>query len=242
LSGLDLLGWGPERLRVGPWRGDDRVAYVAPLPDAALPSPDAIRRSLAVLAKRGYAEAVTAALSPGEQPPFTAAGFAVRERLHLLAHNLLSVPEATTVGLRRPRRGERGRVLELDTRAFPPFWRLDDRGLRDALAATPSTRFRVAGGGGVAGYAITGRAGRRGYLQRLAVDPDHQRQGLGRALVVDALRWLRRRGADEAVVNTQFDNRVALALYEDLGFRRQPGGLAVLTVRLDTPATGEPAG
>ena len=35
--------------------------------------------------------------------------------------------------------------------------------------------------------AITGRDTRQGFLQRLAVAPEHQGQGLGTALVLDAL-------------------------------------------------------
>ncbi|MGH9274339.1 MAG: GNAT family N-acetyltransferase, partial [Acidimicrobiales bacterium] len=110
-------------------------------------------------------------------------------------------------------------------------------GLDDALGATPSARLRVVArvdGEGVIGYAITGRAGSRGYLQRLAVDPAAQRRGIGAALVIDGLRWLRRWGAHEVLVNTQVDNGAALALYEAMGFRRQPDGLAVLRRDLDT--------
>ena len=75
---------------------------------------------------------------------------------------------------------------------------------------------------------MTGRAGRQGYLQRLAVDPDTRRRGLGRALVVDALRWVRRTGGRSCLVNTQADNQDALVLYEACGFRRLPSGLGVL--------------
>jgi ribosomal protein S18 acetylase RimI-like enzyme len=69
-------------------------------------------------------------------------------------------------------------------------------------------------------------------LQRLAVDPGHQRRGLGRALALDSLRWLKRRGVDRAMVNTQEHNDGALSLYQHLGFRLQPGGLAVLQITL----------
>jgi len=99
--------------------------------------------------------------------------------------------------------------------------------------ATPSVRFRVAQvDGRVVGYAIAGRAGRRGYLQRVAVHPDQAGHGLGRALVSDALAWLAGRGAQRAVVNTQEGNAVALALYEALGFRPEPAGLDVLGASL----------
>jgi len=47
--------------------------------------------------------------------------------------------------------------------------------------------------------------------------------------VIDGLRWLRRHGVQRAVVNTQERNVRALAMYERLGFRRQPEGLSVLT-------------
>src|SRR6478735_82021 len=68
--------------------------------------------------------------------------------------------------------------------------------------ATPSSRFRVAeGNDGLLAYAVTGRAGQHGYLQRLAVHPGVRREGYGRAIVLDGLRWLRRHGATQALVN-----------------------------------------
>ena len=232
MSRPDLRRYGADRLRVGPWRGDARVAYVAPAPEAPPPTVDAVRRCLEELGGAGYTEAVTAALAPGEQAAFAAAGFEVRERLHLLAHDLGELPGPPTAPMRRCRRTDRAAALIVDGRAFPPFWRLDDAGLQDALDATPVSRFRVTTTDGtVVGYAICGRSGRRGYVQRLAVDPDHQGRGLGRALAVDGLRWMRRRGVSRAVVNTQQENVHALALYERLGFTRQPGGLAVLAAR-----------
>jgi ribosomal protein S18 acetylase RimI-like enzyme len=39
---------------------------------------------------------------------------------------------------------------------------------------------------------------------------------------------MRKRGADDAVVNTQIDNAAALALYDHLGFRLRGPGLRVL--------------
>ncbi len=71
------------------------------------------------------------------------------------------------------------------------------------------------------GYAITGRAGDQGYLQRLAVAAAARRTGVGRALALDGLRWLRRRGVARAVVNTQYGNDAALALYLRIGFQEE---------------------
>ena len=131
-----------------------------------------------------------------------------------------------------PARGDRAAVLALDHRSFDGFWQLDADGLTNAIEATPTSRFRVAGPGsgpgGIAAYTVTGRAGSHGYLQRVAVHPDHRRQGYGRAVVVDGLRWLRRHGATQALVNTQRNNAGALALYEACGFRELPAGLCVM--------------
>jgi len=238
VRGIDEVRRGSERLRVGPWRGDARIAIVAPV-GGGPPTPGVIRQACEVLAARGYREVLTGALALPEQQGFLAEGFTLRDELHLLAHDLIAIPRPPDgVPLRRARRRDRCRALEVDGRAFPGFWRLDERGLDEAVGATPTARFRIAEvGGAVAGYAVTGRAGSRGYLQRLAVLPEAQGRGLGRALVIDALRWLARRRASQAVVNTQVGNQRALALYQDLGFRLQPTGLAVL----GRPLVREPA-
>lgn len=235
-SGLDVVRWEGGRIRVGPWHGDDRVAYLAPVSDSRVPQADDVTGALTRLASAGYAEAVTAAVGPLEAQGFLLAGFEVHERLHLLARHLEDLPASPPATLRRARRRDRDRVLHIDAAAFSPFWRLDDIGLDEALAATPTSRFRVAlddqSGDTPVGYAICGRAGRRGFVQRLAVDPLCKGGGLGQALVLDGLQWLRRRGVERVIVNTQEANQRALELYERLGFRRQPGGLAVLKKQL----------
>ena len=112
---------------------------------------------------------------------------------------------------------------------FDAFWRLHQGGLDDALGATPSVRFRVHGRGDrLDAYVIGGRGSGTGYVQRLAVHPGSRGQGLGRSLVGDVLRWMRRRGATRALVNTQQTNAAALALYRACGFRVLPEGLRVL--------------
>jgi ribosomal protein S18 acetylase RimI-like enzyme len=213
------------------WRGDHRVAVLSPAPDHPGPAPEAIGSELARLHAAGFRRVLTGALHEAELGPFLANGFHEHERLHLLRHDLEHLPEGDGgVRLRRAWRRDLGAVLDIDARAFDEFWALDRRGLEDAIRATPVARFRVTPGLGhpVAGYAVTGRAADRGYLQRLAVDPAHHRQGVGRALVADALSWLRRRGARVAMVNTQERNAGALALYRTCGFVEEPTGLLVL--------------
>lgn len=196
-----------------------------------------MHRCLEGLRQRGVEVAVTPALSPNDAQSFIAAGFGVLEHLHLLAYRLdhrgdqhvFLQPESQTRPLRNGRPWHRRVVLDIDRRAFEPFWQFDTNSLAEARRATPTSHYRVAFNGRTpVGYAVTGRAGNRGYLQRLAVNPDHQGEGLGRELVYDCLRWLHNKGAAHAMVNTQERNTRALALYEHLGFIRQNVGLVVL--------------
>jgi ribosomal protein S18 acetylase RimI-like enzyme len=217
------------------------VALLTPVPSAPSPSPEFLGRCLDTLRERGFTRVVTGALSPTEQVGFLAAGFDVAERLHLLGIELRSAPVDVPDGLPLlpARRRDESAVLRVDRVAFAPFWQFDRTGLRDALAATPSTRWRVAVPEGrwsrsrtVEGYAICGRAGDRGFVQRLAVDPAAQRRGTGRRLLLDGLRWMRDHGVGRAVVNTQVGNQVALDLYLAVGFREHPAGLSVLEAGL----------
>lgn len=209
------------------------MACLTPLPDAPVPSTAFVRRCVGELSARGYSKVVTSALAPAEQDAFLVAGFAVEEQLHLLGHDLARLPAVPRHPLRRGRRRDRGAVLAVDRAAFPSFWRIDAAGLDEAVQATTRARFRVAPGpSGVVAYAVTGRSGRRGFLQRLAVDPGCQRQGLGRALCVDGLAWLRRWRCERAVVNTQIGNDAAVALYESVGFVHEAERLCVLSLDL----------
>lgn len=226
---------GRDRFRVGPWQGVADVAYLAVGADPPRTSVDGLRGCLGRLADGGYRSVVTAALHPSETEAFVANGFDELDRLLVLTHDMVDIdPDRRPLGpglrVRRARPGDRDRALAVEGRAFEPFWRLDRAGLHDAEAATPAHRLRVvAEGGRVLGYAVTGRAGRQGFLQRLAADPDRHGHGIGSALVVDALRWADHHGVRRTLVNTQFHNDRARALYEQLGFRSTPTYLVVLT-------------
>ena len=173
--------------------------------------------------------AVTAALKPNDAHVFQTAGFEVRERLHVLQHDLSGDLGGSSHPLRRARRRDRPAVLDVDRLAFESFWHLGPSGLDEALNATSSVRFRVAETDEIVGYAVCGRAYDIGYLQRLAVHPLHLRRGIGAALVQDSLRWLRRRRGRMMLVNTQESNAEALALYQRLGFRMGSDHLTVLS-------------
>ena len=55
-------------------------------------------------------------------------------------------------------------------------------------------------------------------LFEIATDKAVRKQGLGRQLILSALKWARLRGAREAWLQVEADNQPALALYRGLGF------------------------
>jgi [ribosomal protein S18]-alanine N-acetyltransferase len=228
---MDTVHWGAERLRVAPWRGDPTIAYLAPAAGRP-PSEASLVQCLADLSEHGYQSVLTSALTPAEQQVFRANRFVVHEHLHLLRHPLDHPIATRSRATRRGRRRDRAGALAVDHLAFEPFWRFDEAGLEDARHATPVARFRVIDRSQVAAYAVTGRAGSISYLQRLAVHPERRRLGLGTDLVLDSLHWAQRHGSTGVLVNTQESNQGALALYEHLGFRREPDGLDVLELSL----------
>jgi GNAT superfamily N-acetyltransferase len=224
----DTLRFGQSWARVAPWRGHADVAQLVVGPGARADAGD-VGACLDHARASGYRAVVTGAMDDGEIGPFVEAGLEPRERLHLLVYDMIAPPPPPGRPLSRAGRRDRRGIVELDAAAFDPFWRLGTAGVEDALGATPRSRLRVGRDERpVTAYAITGRAGDHGYLQRLAVHPDARHCGWGRALVADAVWWLWRHGTRRAYVNTQRENDAALALYSACGFRLLPTGLSVL--------------
>ncbi|MCB1026215.1 MAG: GNAT family N-acetyltransferase [Microthrixaceae bacterium] len=228
------LAWRGERFRVTPWRGEGAIAHLSVDARGAHPSFEGVGRCIAEATQRGFDRLQTAALHHDDLFPFVQHGFEPVEELIVLAHDLGELPAAPAYRVRSFRLRSRTEVLEVDQRSFEEFWRLDSGGLDEAFGATPKARGRlIRDGSSVMAYSIAGLSGYEAFIQRLAVDPDHQGVGLGRALTVDALTWAKARSARVAFVNTQATNTAALGLYERLGFERRRVPLTVLGLDLD---------
>jgi ribosomal protein S18 acetylase RimI-like enzyme len=175
------------------------------------------------------AEWAPVVLSPATLPSMSAvwkeAGFVETDRLLLMEHQLRSVEQPTAIveaGGIQPLE----EIHSIDNEAFAPRWRLGRLGLEESVSATThSAVFRIIEAGQCQGFAISGIALGTGYLQRLAVSPEHRGRGLGSDLVRVSLRWARGQGARSMLVNTQTDNVAAASLYRRLGFDDVPGGL-----------------
>ena len=123
-------------------------------------------------------------------------------------------------------------LLEIDAGAFSPFWRFNRGALEEAIGATSrSTTLTILDSSGTSiAYAVVGFGSAIAYLQRVAVRPNWQGQGMGRSLVRVVARKARTAGAKVLLLNTQTDNVSAIGLYEDEGFVRLPEPLSLLRV------------
>lgn len=108
--------------------------------------------------------------------------------------------------------------------------------LRDVDEREPVTRYleRNAGlsfvaidGDELAGAALCGTDGRRGYLQHLAVAPSHRRNGLGRELVRRCLAALAARGILKCHLLVLVDNARARAFWRAIGWAERDDVLLV---------------
>ncbi|WRT63246.1 uncharacterized protein IL334_000149 [Kwoniella shivajii] len=61
----------------------------------------------------------------------------------------------------------------------------------------------------------------RGYIAMLSVDKAWRRRGIASKLVQLAIKEMAQRGANEVVLETEFDNAPSLSLYDRLGFLRE---------------------
>ena len=112
-------------------------------------------------------------------------------------------------------------VLALDHLAFREPWKMSASDLeqvyQEAVISTVAE-----GPEGLVGYQISTLSVRGGHLARLAVHPAAQRQGIGFALVYDALSYFAREKAEWVTVNTWCENQAAVALYRHFGFHFLP--------------------
>ena len=74
----------------------------------------------------------------------------------------------------------------------------------------------------VIGTVMAGHDGHRGWMYRVAVDPDYRRQGFGRVLVERAEDWVSARGLRKLNLMIREDNAAVRAFYTRLGYEETP--------------------
>ncbi|MGB1608765.1 MAG: GNAT family N-acetyltransferase [Ilumatobacteraceae bacterium] len=226
-----------ERASLDNWPFDPSVALLQPIDHTRMIRPDDVAELVERAITEGRRAVRTSALFPGSAASVMAHGFEAIDHLVLMRRTLDSLPPVEGMAeSTRPRRLGRSGMRDaavVDVAAFGPLWGHDLRTLNATRGATASSRTRgVRRDSRLAGFVIAGRTGRSGYLQRLAIDPERRREGLGRLLTVDALRWMHRTRCIDVFVNTSEQNQAALALYGSLGFDQRPERLTVAEIDL----------
>lgn len=113
------------------------------------------------------------------------------------------------------------RVTELWSRAKLPF-KPKGRDSRDAMAtqmvATPDFFLGMYQDNDLIGVAILTCEGRKGWINRLAVDPDYRRHGVAKTLIAECEKTLRRHGVRLFCVLIDCDNSVSKELFKKCGY------------------------
>jgi ribosomal protein S18 acetylase RimI-like enzyme len=73
----------------------------------------------------------------------------------------------------------------------------------------------------VVASAMVGHDGHRGWVYYVAVDPAHQKQDYGRAIMAAAEEWLREQGVQKIMLMVRPDNTSVRAFYDKLGYETQ---------------------
>ena len=73
-------------------------------------------------------------------------------------------------------------------------------------------------GGAVVATAMAGHDGHRGWVYYVAVDPDCQKKGFGRAIMDAAEAWLRAAGLPKLQLLVRRENSKANAFYQSIGY------------------------
>jgi len=97
-------------------------------------------------------------------------------------------------------------------------WNDPDRDIDRKLARDPENLLVVEHDGALVGSVMVGYEGHRGWVNYLAVDPDHQGRGLGRRLMERAEEILGRLGCAKVNLQVRSSNEAAIGFYSRIGY------------------------
>ncbi len=113
-------------------------------------------------------------------------------------------------------------VFELWRRAglhsLKPRGRDSRQAWRRQLATGVQTILGLEREGTLLGVVIATHDSRKGWINRLAIHPDHRRRGYGARLIAAAEQVLRRQGIDVIAALVESDNAASLALFQEAGY------------------------
>lgn len=173
------------------------------------------------IARAGSAIVAAIAMQSWFQQSLASSGFENRQQIVMLEwqNQPWLASGANGIRIRKMTEADLQQVVETDNAAFDPLWHNSLDTIR--LAFSQSLIATVAENPqGIFGYQISTGHGQRAHLARLAVRPEVQGRGIGRALLSDLFTRVSQNGIARLSVNTQSDNSTSLSLYKKMGFQR----------------------
>ncbi len=172
------------------------------------------------LARKGQFMAAAIVLQDWYDGLLRASGFSCRQSIVMLERAEqapLEISLPADFSIRNMFQYDLPAVAEVDAAAFDLLWQ---NSLPALELAYPQAELAtvVEADGQILGYQLSTRNQFGAHLARLAVRPDLQGRGIGRALVADLVQQADGRGLYHLTVNTQSDNAASLALYKKIGF------------------------
>ena len=113
---------------------------------------------------------------------------------------------------------ELARLWDAAELPFHPEGRDSRENVERELGSGQADFFVMEVGGKMVGAALCTNDGRKGWINRLAVDPKHRRIGIASMLVKEAERRFDARGLGISACLVHNDNPSSVALFEDLGY------------------------
>ena len=189
------------------------------------------QKALSVLRKRGISTltCVTAAKWAGE---------ALRRHLDFnFRGNLASylkvdwhVPEfaSSAISIRPASTADADEILLVDRAAFLPLWQQDEHAIFTSLQRN-GFLLKAEWHEVLVGYAAGIWNESYGHINRLAVHPQAQGQGIGKRLLAESISHFHQGGVHRITLNTQVNNTASRQLYEQFGFQMVNCDIQVLT-------------
>ena len=133
-------------------------------------------------------------------------------------HKSVPIDTQSLAYIRQATYSDLSEIISVDKIAFHTTWQYSSFMLRIALQKAKYATVALVNNSCI-GYLLAIMDANVPFIARLAVSPEYQQHGIGRALVVNMLEYYKDAKYPVAEVVTQNDNYASINLYQSLGFQ-----------------------